>query len=55
MKVDLYNNEKRWKNWREEFKDRDIEEINKKNSDVIKEYLFDMEKGENIASSRSLE
>src|SRR3989344_5572716 len=51
MKVDLYNNEKRWKNWREEFKDRDIEEISKKNSDLIKEYLFDMEKGENIASS----
>ncbi len=49
MAIDLYNNENRWKNWREEYKDKDIEEITRANSDLVKKFLFDMENGSNVA------
>lgn len=50
VKVDLYNYENRWKNWKENHRTEDIEDISKNNSDIIKQYLFDMEEGKNIST-----
>ncbi|MBS3092700.1 hypothetical protein J4466_04765 [Candidatus Pacearchaeota archaeon] len=49
MKIDPYKNKERWLKWKEKVKSR-IEGLSKTNSDLILQYLNDMEKGINIAS-----
>ncbi len=47
IKVDIYNNKERWTNWKAENKNR-IKYLSKENSDVLLEFLNDMENGENV-------
>ncbi len=49
MKIDPYKHKERYLKWKEKVKDG-ILEISKENSDLILQYLNDMEKGVNIAS-----
>lgn len=49
MKIDPYKHKERYLNWKEKVKGR-IPEISKENSDLILRYVFDMERGINIAS-----
>jgi hypothetical protein len=49
MKIDPGNNKEIYTNWKERVKDR-IPDISKENSDIILQYLNDMEKGINISS-----
>jgi integrase len=49
MKLDPYKHKERYLNWKEKIKDG-IPEISKENSDLLLRYLFDMERGVNIAS-----
>jgi len=49
MKLDPYNHKERYLNWKEKIKDG-IPKISKENSDLILKYVFDMERGINIAS-----
>lgn len=46
---DIYNNEKKYKYWLEEINSSGIEGVSKKNSDLIVQYVKDMELGKNIA------
>jgi len=46
---DIYNNEKKYKYWLEEVAEYGIDGISKKNSDMIIQYVKDMEVGNNIA------
>jgi len=48
MKIDPHNHKERYLNWKE--KTEDIQEISKYNSDLILQYLNDMEKGINISN-----
>ncbi len=50
MKIDPYNHKIKYCNWKEKSKNG-ISEIGKENSDIILQYLGDMEKGINIAQS----
>lgn len=50
MKADLYNHEARWERWKEEHKNKNIEGLTKTTSDLIKQYLYDMENGENVST-----
>ena len=47
MKIDPYKHKERWENWKEKT-NKGIPEISKENSQIIRNYLFDMEKGLNI-------
>ncbi len=49
MKIDPYKHKERYLNWKEKIKEG-IPEISKENSDLILRYVFDMERGINIAS-----
>jgi hypothetical protein len=49
MKLDPYNHKDTWKNWKKEVKTQ-IPTISKRNSDLILQYLSDMEIGRNISS-----
>ncbi len=49
MKLDPYKNKERYEKWKEEAKFEGIKGINKFNSDLIMQYVEDMEKGLNIA------
>lgn len=49
MKIDPYKHKERYLNWKEKIKNG-IPEISKVNSDLILRYVFDMERGINIAS-----
>ena len=49
MKIDPYKHKERYLNWKEKIK-KGIPEISKENSDLILRYVFDMERGINIAS-----
>ena len=48
MKIDPHNHKERWLNWKAKNKTR-IPEISKENSNLILQYLNDMEKGINIS------
>jgi len=50
MKIDPYNHKVKYCNWKEKSKSG-ISEISNENSDIILQYLSDMEKGINIAQS----
>jgi len=50
MKIDPYKHKERYQNWKEKIKG-EIPEISKENSDLILQYLSDMERGINIASA----
>jgi integrase len=50
MKIDPYKHKERYINWKKKVK-KGIPKINKENSDLIKQYLLDMEKGFNISST----
>ncbi len=47
MKIDPYKHKERWENWKEKTNEG-IPEISKENSDIIRKYLFDMEKGKHL-------
>jgi len=49
MKIDPYKHKERYLNWKEKVKD-EIPDISRENSDLILQYLNDMEKGINISS-----
>ena len=51
MKIDLYNHEKRYTEWKKHASKKDYIEGNltKKNSDVLIKYIFDMEVGANVS------
>ncbi|MFH1500753.1 MAG: hypothetical protein ABIE22_02290, partial [archaeon] len=49
VKIDPYKTKERYLAWKEKTKD-EIPEINKLNSDIIKEYLQDMENGINVSN-----
>lgn len=48
MKIDPYKHKERWLSWKEETKK--IPNISKSNSDLILQYLYDMERGLNVSS-----
>jgi hypothetical protein len=50
-KIDPYKNEQRYKTWKEKADTKGIQGISKKNSDLILQYLFDMENGLNVSVS----
>ncbi|MDO8623312.1 MAG: tyrosine-type recombinase/integrase [archaeon] len=52
MKIDPYKHKKRYQDWKEKNKDG-ISDVSKFNSDLILQYLNDMEKGINIAHGTS--
>ena len=49
MKIDPYNHKERYLSWKEKVKEG-IPDISKENSDIILQYLGDMEKGVNVSS-----
>ena len=49
MKIDPYKHEERWNRWKEKTANR-IPDISKKNSDIIKRDLHDMEHGLNVSA-----
>lgn len=49
MKIDPYNHEERYKRWTEKIKVEDILGISKENSDLIIQYVTDMEHGLNVS------
>ena len=50
MKIDPYNHEKRYKDWKALVTRDGIPYINKTNSDLIIQYIYDMEHGLNISA-----
>ncbi len=48
-KIDPYKHEERWNRWKERTANG-IPDISKKNSDIIKQYLQDMEHGINVSA-----
>jgi integrase len=51
MKIDPYKHKERYFKWKEKVKEKDIPGIGKENSELLKHYIADMEKGVNIAPS----
>ncbi len=49
MKVDLYGHKARYEAWKKEVMDVGIDSLTKQNSEVVKEFIFDMEVGANIS------
>lgn len=49
MKIDPYNNEKLYNNWKESIENKDLLGISKANSNLTKHFLRDMETGMNVA------
>jgi integrase len=49
MKIDPYKNKERYEKWKRLIEGKTIPELSKVNSDLIKNYLFDMENGLNVA------
>ncbi len=49
MKIDPYNHKEKYLRWKESVKDG-IPELSKANSDMILQYIFDMENGLNVSS-----
>jgi hypothetical protein len=43
MKIDPYNHERRYKNWKERILKKGIKEVSKENAKLIMDYVFDME------------
>ena len=48
MKIDPYNHKERYLKWKEKTKEG-IPELSRYNSDILKNYINDMEKGLNIS------
>jgi hypothetical protein len=42
--------ESRWDFWKKSHEHKNIESLTKKTSDLVKQYLFDMERGENVST-----
>ena len=49
-KLDPFNHERRWKNWKKSV-EKGIPEISKANSDIILECLSDLEMGLNVSDN----
>ncbi len=49
MRIDPYNHEKRYKEWKAQVSFKGIPNISKRNSDIILQYLNDMEHGLNVS------
>ena len=49
MKIDPYKNKEKYLNWKEKVKDG-IDEVSTANSDIILEYISDMENGLNVSA-----
>jgi hypothetical protein len=50
MKIDPYNHERRYKNWKKNVLKAGIKRVSKENERLIIDYVFDMENGLNVAS-----
>jgi hypothetical protein len=50
MKIDPYKHEERYKKWLEKVKAKGIEGISKENSEIVLQYVTDMEHGLNVSS-----
>ncbi|MFA5723986.1 MAG: hypothetical protein WC979_07030 [Candidatus Pacearchaeota archaeon] len=53
MKLDPYKHKQRFLNWKEKTKTEGIPEISKRNSEIIMQYIIDMENGLNVSISSS--
>ena len=51
MKIDPYNHKERYLIWKEKVLNEGIEELTKENSDILLQYILDMELGLNVAIS----
>jgi integrase len=51
MKVDIYGHKKRYENWKKEVTEEGEEGLTKKNSDILIQFIFDMEIGSNVSKS----
>jgi len=51
MKRDIYGHEKRYANWKEDVLKHGEPELTKKNSNILLQYIFDMEQGINISNT----
>lgn len=49
MKLDVFNRQGLYENWKQEVSESGIEGLTKTNSAIILKYIFDMEMGENVA------
>lgn len=49
MKIDIFKHKERYLNWKEKAQDSQLKGLSKRNSDLVKQYVFDMEKGLNVA------
>lgn len=50
MKIDPYKHKERYLDWKEKVKSKGIKGLSQKNSNILIQYIFDMEVGINIAS-----
>jgi len=48
--LDPYKSKQQYDRWKKNIKDKDLKGLSKYNSDIIKSYLFDMEKGINVSN-----
>jgi len=51
MKIDPYNHKEKYLHWKEKVKDSGMSGISKQNSEVLLQYITDMENGINVASA----
>ncbi len=49
MKRDIFNHKQRYENWKSEVSELGIDSLTKKNSDLLIQYVFDMELGVNVS------
>ena len=50
MKIDVYKHKERYLKWKGKYENSDLEDISKNNSDIIKNYIFNMERGANTSN-----
>ena len=51
MKLDIHGHEQRYKNWKERVQEEGEENLTKKNSDILIQFILDMEIGANVSKS----
>ena len=51
MKVDIYGHKKRYENWKKEVTEEGEDGLTRKNSDILIQFIFDMEIGSNVSKS----
>jgi len=49
MKLDVFGNKQRYEKWKEDVKETGESDLTKKNSDILIQFIFDMEVGSNVS------